>query len=122
MLLQAIGLAAAARSPLAPLLTRLAGPLASSNGPAARYALGVVLGFLPCGLLYGALAAAAGTASTGKGALAMAAFAGGTMPALSRSAGGSLLRRRLRDVARWIAPPLLIANAMVMLALAGNRL
>jgi uncharacterized protein len=79
MLLQAAGLATAARSPLAPALTRLAGPLSSSHGPAVRYALGVAMGFLPCGLLYGALAAAAGTASMREGALAMAAFAVGTV-------------------------------------------
>ena len=47
MVLQAFGLAASARSPLAPVLTRLAGPLSTSHSPAARYALGVVLGFLP---------------------------------------------------------------------------
>jgi sulfite exporter TauE/SafE len=123
MMLQAFGLAAAVRSPLAPVLSRLAGPLSSSHSPAARYALGVVLGFLPCGLLYGALAAAAGTASMGKGALAMAAFALGTVPALIAVGwGGLILRRRLNGVARWIAPPLLIANAVLMLALAGNRL
>src|SRR5512139_1475781 len=121
--LQAFGLATATRSPLAPLLTRLAGPLSSSHSPAARYALGVVLGFLPCGLLYGALAAAAGTASIGQGALAMAAFALGTVPALVAVGwGGLIVRRRLHDVARWIAPPLLLANAVLMLALAGNRL
>jgi uncharacterized protein len=101
----------------------LAGPLSSSHGPAARYALGVVLGFLPCGLLYGALAAAAGTASVREGALAMAAFAVGTVPALIAVGwGGLILRRRLRDVARWIARPLLVANAPLMLALAGSRL
>ena len=123
MVLQAFGLAATARSPLAPVLTRLAGPLSSSHSPAARYALGVVLGFLPCGLLYGALAAAAGTASMGEGALAMAAFALGTVPALVAVGwGGLIVRRRLHDVARWIAPPLLLANAALMLALAGNRL
>jgi len=123
MALQAFGLAVAARSPLAPALTRLAGPLASSHSPIARYGLGVVLGFLPCGLLYGALAAAAGTASMGDGALAMAAFTLGTVPALVAVGwGGLILRRRLQDVARWIAPPLLLANAMLMLALAVNRL
>jgi sulfite exporter TauE/SafE len=123
ILLQAVGLAAAASSPLAPLLTRSAGLLSSSHSPAARYALGVVLGFLPCGLLYGALAAAAGTASMAEGALAMAAFAMGTVPALIAIGwDGLILRRRLHDVARWIAPPLLLANAVLILALAGNRL
>ncbi|MBI3198646.1 MAG: sulfite exporter TauE/SafE family protein [Rhodospirillales bacterium] len=123
MLLQAFGLAVGTMSPLTAGLTRLAGPLSSSQGPAARYALGVVLGFLPCGLLYGALAAAAGTASASEGALAMAAFALGTVPALIAVGwGGLIARRRLHDVARWIAAPLLLANAALMLALAIGRL
>lgn len=48
-----------------------------------RYLLGLLLGFLPCGLLYGALFAAASSGSVIAGALIMAAFAGGTVPALS---------------------------------------
>ena len=89
----------------------------------ARYALGVVLGFLPCGLLYGALAAAGGTASAYAGALALAAFALGTVPALVAVGwGGLIARRQLRSLARWIAAPLLLANAALMLALAVSRL
>ncbi len=123
MVLQALGLAMATASPLTWGLARLAGPLSSSRGPAGRYALGVVLGFLPCGLLYGALAAAGGTASARDGALAMAAFAVGTMPALVAIGwGGLIIRRRLHDLARWIAAPLLLANAALMLALASGRL
>lgn len=123
MMLQAFGLAMGTTSPLTVGLARLAGPLSSSRGPAARYALGVVLGFLPCGLLYGALAAAAGTASLREGAFAMAAFALGTVPALVAVGwGGLIVRRRLQSVARWIAAPLLLANAALMLALASGRL
>jgi sulfite exporter TauE/SafE len=89
----------------------------------ARYALGVVLGLLPCGLIYGALGMAAGTGSPVSGALAMASFAAGTMPALVAVGwGGVLLRRRWQGVARWTAVPLLVFNATLMLALAGARL
>ena len=123
MLLQALGLAANIGSPLAKPLARLAGPLSSAQTPWARYALGVVLGFLPCGLLYGALAAAAGTGSARDGALAMAAFTLGTVPALIAVGwGGALFRRRLHELARWIAAPLLFANALLLLALASQRL
>jgi uncharacterized protein len=123
MIVQAFGLALGARSPLAGVLTRLAAPLSMARGNAARYGLGVVLGFLPCGLLYGALAAAGGTGSAIDGALAMAAFAVGTMPALVATAwGGLLVRRRLRERGRWIATPLLIGNAGLMLLLASQRL
>ena len=123
MLLQAFGLAAGASPPLAGPLARLATPLSAARGPWARYALGVVLGFLPCGLLYGALAAAGGTGSASAGALAMAAFTVGTMPALIAVGwGGAIARRHLRDIARWVAAPLLLGNAVVMLALASRAL
>ena len=41
-----------------------------------------MLSALPCGLLYAALAAAAATGSVLAGAIAMAAFVAGTLPAL----------------------------------------
>jgi sulfite exporter TauE/SafE len=123
MILQALGLTLGATSPFAGSLARLASPLAQSRAPVARYALGLVLGLLPCGLLYGALAAAGGTASAWQGALAMMAFGLGTVPALVGVGWlGLLLRRRLRGVTVWIATPLLLANALMMLALASQRL
>jgi uncharacterized protein len=123
MVVQALGLAFGRTSPLAGMLTRLAAPLSMARGNVARYGLGVVLGFLPCGLLYGALAAAGGTGSAIDGALAMAAFAAGTVPALVATGwGGLLVRRRLRERGRWVATPLLIGNAGLMLLLASQRL
>jgi sulfite exporter TauE/SafE len=122
MILQALGLAFGARSPLSTLVTRIAAPLSSARAAAARYALGLMLGLLPCGLLYGALAAAAGTASPYQGALAMAAFSVGTMPALIVVGWlGVIARRRLRAVRSWVATPLLVVNALLMLALASQR-
>ena len=121
MLAQAFGLARGAAAPQAGLIQRLAAPLTTSRHPAARYALGVVLGFLPCGLIYGALGAAAGTGSMLQGALGMAPFSLGTMPALIAVGwGGVLLRRRWQGMARWIAAPLLIVTALLMLALASQ--
>lgn len=123
MIVQALGLTVGGSSPLAGVLMRLATQLSMARSGAARYGLGVVLGFLPCGLLYGALAAAGGTGSPVEGALAMAAFAVGTMPALVATGwGGLLVRRRLRERGRWIALPLLIGNAGLMLLLASQHL
>jgi len=123
MIAQAFGLVLGAGAPQAPLVQRLAAPLVASRHPAARFALGLVLGFLPCGLIYGALGAAAGTGSALQGALGMAAFSLGTMPALVAVGwGGLLLRRRFRSVARWIAAPLLLTTSTLMLALAVQRL
>jgi uncharacterized protein len=122
MLAQAIGLATGMESPWSTALARIGRPLTNARGTTARYALGVLLGFLPCGLLYGALAGAAGSGSPATGALAMAAFTAGTMPALIAVGwGGLIARRQLRRAGRWIAIPLLLANAIVMLALASSR-
>ena len=62
--------------------------------------LGLSLSALPCGLLYGALVAAASAGSALAGALAMAAFALGTVPAL---VGVGLLGRFFGR--RWAAAP-----------------
>lgn len=123
MALQGLGLVAGIASPFGGWLTRTAGLLATSHHAAARYALGLVLGLLPCGLIYGALGAAAGTGSPWRGGLAMAAFAAGTIPALVLVGwGGAFLRRRLQHLGRWIFAPLLLVNAALMLALAARRL
>ena len=120
---QAFGMVVNAASPATNLVARLAGPLSASRSAGARYGLGVVLGLLPCGLLYAALAAAAGTGSVLSGAIAMACFALGTVPALVAVGwGGLIMRRHLRTVAKWVSPPLLAGNALVMLALASQRL
>ncbi|SKA09604.1 hypothetical protein SAMN02745126_03474 [Enhydrobacter aerosaccus] len=122
MLAQAVGLATTVATPATGLLTRLASGLSTSANPISRYALGVVLGFLPCGMIYGALGAAAGTGSAWLGAAAMAGFALGTIPALVMVGwGGLFVRRRLREVGRWVFAPLLLLNAVFMLALAGER-
>lgn len=123
MVLQALGMTKSGGVRLPRFLAALAGSLSSGRHVATRYALGVVLGFLPCGLLYGALAAAAGTASATEGAAVMAAFGLGTVPMLVGVGwGGLIVRRRLREGARWFATPLLLANAGVMLVLASQRL
>lgn len=123
MVLQAFGMTKSGGASLPRFLATLAGTLSSGRHAATRYALGVVLGFLPCGLLYGALTAAAGTASAAEGAIVMAAFGLGTAPMLVAVGwGGLIVRRRLRDSARWFAAPLLLANAGMMLALASQRL
>ena len=123
LLAQAFGLVLGAGTPSTRIVARLAAGFSASTSPLARYGLGVVLGFLPCGLVYAALAAAAGTASPLEGAFALSAFAFGTMPALVLIGwGGLIARRRLRSAARWIGAPLLTGNALVLLALAGQRL
>nr|WP_277905323.1 sulfite exporter TauE/SafE family protein [Pararhodospirillum photometricum] len=74
--------------------------------------MGVVLGFLPCGLLYGAIAAAAASGSALGGALGMAAFTLGTLPGLWAIGliGHVVSQHWKASVTRW-APGLLLLNA-----------
>jgi len=123
MLAQALGLALPGASAGAGPLARLARPFATARTSGHRLALGLLLGFLPCGLVYAALAVAAGSGSATGGAVVMAAFGAGTVPALVAVGwGGALLGRRWRDGARRIAAPLIAANALIVLALAAARL
>jgi len=87
------------------------------------YGLGVALGFIPCGLVYGALAAAAASGEWLTGVFGMLAFWLGTVPALLGLglAGGALLGR-WPDIARQAAPVLLIVNGSFLLYLAWELL
>jgi len=87
------------------------------------YGLGVTLGFIPCGLLYGALAAAAASGDWLTGVFGMLAFWIGTVPALLGLglAGGALLGR-WPDIARQAAPVLLLVNGGFLFYLASQML
>jgi len=78
---------------------RPAGKLIASPQPAAKFTLGLMMGFLPCGLIYAALMKAIGTASPVEGALTMLAFALGTSLALVIVGLGS--SAATVKVARW---------------------
>lgn len=62
----------------ASLVSRAIGQLMMSRGVSRKIALGLIMGFLPCGLLYAALLKAASTGSATAGAASMAAFGLGT--------------------------------------------
>jgi uncharacterized protein len=104
------------------LLARLTRRIPRGSGPG-EFLLGVTLGFLPCGFLYAALAAAAASARPAVGAAAMLAFGLGTAPALMLVgiAGHAAGRRWHRCVAA-AAPALLAFNAVILLVLAWQRI
>lgn len=79
--------------------------------------IGVVWGWLPCGLVYAALAGALMTGSVTSGALTMAAFGFGTLPTLLLigAAAGSLRRPLLRKHLSHIAGMVLVAAGFYML-------
>ncbi len=86
------------------------------------YALGLMLGFIPCGLLYAALAAAAALGQPLTAALGMAAFAAGTAPSLlAVGLAGHLAANRWRGAVRHYAPLLLVINAGVLAWLAVRQ-
>jgi sulfite exporter TauE/SafE len=63
-------------------LSSLSARWLQAPGASRKLVLGLVLGLLPCGLLYAALLQAMTTGSWADGALSMAAFGAGTAPAL----------------------------------------
>jgi sulfite exporter TauE/SafE len=104
---------------LATRLARLAAPLFDAPSATRRLALGLVLGLLPCGFLYGALAGAAATQGPAAGAAAMAAFGLGTAPSLMLvGLGGAGLATRWRELARRAVAPLFLFNAAILGAMA----
>ncbi|MBF0269823.1 MAG: sulfite exporter TauE/SafE family protein [Alphaproteobacteria bacterium] len=83
------------------------------------YALGLILGYIPCGLVWGALSAAAASGSALSGAMAMMGFAAGTVPGLVLVAGlGQLASQRWGGLVQRVAPMLLLLNAGVLAVLA----
>jgi hypothetical protein len=122
LMLILIGLYLAGASGAAAWLERLGAPLWRRLQPLAvrlrahSFAAGLVWGWLPCGLVYGALATAAAAGSAAGGALAMASFGLGTLPWLL---GAGALALRLRAF-RVVAGSLVLAFGVWGLARAGG--
>jgi sulfite exporter TauE/SafE len=96
-------------------------PLAQRFIPARNagqaFALGLVWGWLPCGLVYTALAWALASGSPARGALLMLGFGLGTLPALITMgmAGSWLLALRSRPLVRYVAGLVLVGFAATAL-------
>jgi len=95
------------------------GPLFRQPTGLNGYALGLALGFLPCGLLYSALLLAGASGDWQSGALGMLLFALGTAPGLMvvgvlGAAAGQRWRRAMQN----LLLPVLLLNALVMVLLA----
>ncbi len=96
--------------------------LAGHEAPMRAYPLGLVLGFLPCGLSYSAFAAAAATGSPVRGMALALAFGAGTLPALLLAGAvvGALSARSRGLLQR--AGGLLVALLGVLFVLRGLRI
>jgi sulfite exporter TauE/SafE len=108
--------------------SRLLSPLLSARPRGFALVVGLLMGFLPCPLVYAALGAAAASAHAAGGALILAGTALGTIPALlavaafgaavpvawrhglARAAGALLLAVALVTLGRGLAPGLLHAG------------
>jgi sulfite exporter TauE/SafE len=85
--------------------------------------LGLLLGFLPCGVLYAALVVAAAAGAPWRAALGLLAFGLGTMPSLiAIGVTGHLAGRIWRGRLAALAAPVMLANAALLLLLAWQRL
>lgn len=88
-------------------------PLLPPKNIGAALLLGGLWGLLPCGLVYSSLTWAALSADTGQGALWMAAFGLGTLPAmLATTHSGAYLRTVIRQ-------PAMRRGAAILLIVAG---
>ena len=79
---------------------------------------GALWGWVPCGLVYGMLVMALASGSAAKGALVMASFGAGTLPALMGAglAATKVLAMRRHPAARRIAGVLILGMAVLGLA------
>lgn len=103
-------------------LRRCVRPIDRSR-PSGGFLLGVVLGFLPCGLLYSALAVAAAAGTPWGGAMRMLAFGLGTVPSLiALGISGHALGRASRRALASVGPAVMLVNAVVLAALGLFRL
>jgi len=99
-----------------PLWERVVKPLVSSRPAGFPLVVGMVMGLLPCPLVYAGLGAAAAAGTPLAGALVMAGVALGTAPALALSAAfGVTLPATWRRGAARFAGVLLLAVAAVTL-------
>ncbi len=105
------------------VLGQFARPFFAGQSPAHRFALGLVLGFLPCGLVGAALFAAAASGDPFTGFFAMASFGLATIPALTFGAAlGQFFARKWSTNIKVIAQGAMAFNGLSLLAIAGGLL
>ena len=101
-------------------ITGLSSRLIESPTVFKRYGLGVLLGFMPCGLVVSALLASATAPDAFHAALAMSAFTIGTMPALILVAvSGHSIQRKYPKASTRMRQGAMVLSSFWLLALAG---
>lgn len=88
-----------------------------------KYVIGVLLGFMPCGLVLSALMAASTAANPAEAGLAMGAFAIGTMPALLITAyGGVAIKTKFPKTFTYVTSMALVWSSILLFYVAGTLL
>ncbi|HMO31385.1 MAG TPA: sulfite exporter TauE/SafE family protein [Lacibacter sp.] len=92
------------------------GQLFSSKAQGTLFVIGLLNGLLPCGLVYLALASAVATGQALHGALFMAFFGLGTLPAMfGISLFGNFMRQGIRTRLRRAVPAFMAVMAMLLI-------
>ena len=99
------------------LVTRLSAMMANGH----HYLLGVMLGFIPCGLVMAALFATSAAPNPSIAALSMAAFALGTIPALFLvGLGGASFKAKWPRAGHILTKGAMIFSSLTLISLAGK--
>lgn len=103
------------------ILDRLARPLMVDPSGWRGYGLGLVLGFMPCGLVVAALMAASTADSAGQAAFAMLSFGAGTAPALvAIGCGGGWIKRKWPLQVRVVSSIVMAGSGLILFWLAAR--
>ncbi len=104
-------------------MNKMMGYLSSDMSVVKRYGMGILLGFMPCGMIVAALLAASSASTVGGAALAMLSFGLGTVPALVLvSLGGRVIRSRYPVFAGRAKQVMMILSALWLFAMAGTMI
>ena len=104
-------------------ISRFSSKLMNNKNILGRYTLGVLLGFMPCGLVLSALLASATADSTLQAALAMGAFTLGTIPALVLVAlGGNVLKYQYPKAFQHVSQGAMVISGLWLFVLAGQMI
>lgn len=103
------------------IIGRAARPFFAEATVLRRYVLGLLLGYLPCGLVIAAVMAVAATGDPAAAALGMAAFGVGTIPALFLVGNGTQFAlSRWPAQMRQVAAGVMAINGVSLMVLAGG--
>ncbi len=105
------------------LINALSEPLLRNPSVRGRFALGMLLGFMPCSMVLAALIAATSLESPMQSGFAMAAFAFGTAPALIMTGlGGRIAANRFPQSTRILKFLMLMVSTGVLLLTSGKMM